>query len=95
MKKISHLVLTLMGNIKKKVGVFFKFCGLLTLSELYGWLVQQQHQTENLIRTENLLWNFSIFMEKSLCLASHQIVFHDEDVFKGRGRVGFDFTLAF
>ena len=34
-KKISHFVLTLVGNFEERWEIFFKFCGLLTISELY------------------------------------------------------------
>ena len=40
--KISHFVLTLLSNLPKKVGYFFTFCGLLTISELEN---EQQTKT--------------------------------------------------
>ena len=33
MKKKSHIALTLLNDFEKLVGDFFKFCGLLTISE--------------------------------------------------------------
>ena len=34
-EKISHLVLTLLSDVKIRWNFFFKFCSLLTISELY------------------------------------------------------------
>ena len=34
--KISPIFLTLVGNFKKRLDIFFNFCGLPTISGLYG-----------------------------------------------------------
>ena len=79
--KISHIVLMLMSNFKKKGGRVFKFCGLLTISELH----HTNSKTGFFLKfyTKNH-WNHRI-LTKQLCITNipsirgkgGQILHHD------------------